>query len=111
VARYKPNEKNFQKLLMGKPAYKAAHRKARVGKNILESVAPVDSGEYLRSIHLEFGVVPKRRRANARVAFWIVADAPHAAAIEFGNKHIKNPPRPMQKTLEALRAMDRHKGR
>lgn len=106
MARYKPNHRNFARLLMDQPAYKAAHSRARLAKRILEEHAPVDTGAYKESIRIVPIVAERKGLAHRRRGFQVVADVPYAAAVEYGNKNVKDPARPMTKTLAILRAID-----
>src|SRR5690606_20516604 len=104
MARYKPNHRNFARLLMDQPAHKAARSRARLAKRILEENAPVDTGAYKESIRIEPIVAERKGRAERRRGFLVVADVPYAAAVESGNKNVMDPARPLTKTLAMLPA-------
>lgn len=50
-----------------------------------------------------------KSRPLYRVAARIYANAPHSAALEWGNKRFKYPPRPLHQILDRAQALDKHR--
>ncbi|WP_027944031.1 hypothetical protein [Amycolatopsis taiwanensis] len=59
--------------------------RARGGAQFAQHIAPRVTGQYATSIHAEDGGRGGRKRDRAMTV--IVASAPHAAAVEWGNRH------------------------
>lgn len=87
-ARYRPNRRGIGRMLKGPEMVKLVTDAAEHGAQAARAAAPDQTpyGEGLvASIHAEFRTTKggnRKDRAEARV----VADAPYAAAVQFGNK-------------------------
>lgn len=74
--KVKLNSRGMEELLKGEAADGACRPIAEAGVERAQANAPVASGEYQASIHLEEVMHPTRK------VFRVVADAPHAMAVE-----------------------------
>lgn len=76
---------------------------AERGAEFLRSIAPVDTGDYLASIHVETGM---DLFLGDRQAAFVVATSAHAAALEFpharGGRPRTGAPRPLARSLGFL---------
>lgn len=95
MAEYRPDRRELGRFMKSKPVHDVVRSRARAGANFLRSIAPVDEGHYKESVEVESGLSLTGDRA---AAFIVVSDE-SAAPNEWGNKHIKNPPRPLQRTI------------
>lgn len=95
MAEYRPDYRAFAKFMKSQQVHKIVNGAARNGANFLRSIAPVDEGNYKSSISVESGL----SITGDRVAAFVVVNDASAAPMELGNKHIKNPPKPLGKMI------------
>ena len=110
MTSFKPNWKDWEAMANGPEAKAVVRAAAEEGVSILKGLAAEftdvtddDKTHYIDSIEIEEVTVGpeegfKRPRAGARVRVTV----PYAAAIEWGNEHVKRPHRPLRKTLDAM---------
>lgn len=105
-ARYVPNKAGWDKIAMSPELLEACMAEARKGKRFAEAIAPRSGDErgkpYADSFDVEATVVTWRR--GPRVAAQLVNDAPHAAAVEWGNTQTPEPHRVLGRTAAYLGA-------
>lgn len=77
------NDRDIQKILKGSEVRDALRQIAEDMASRARASAPVDSGEYRDSIHVETDETPTRARAR------VVASADHAAAVEAKTGNLK----------------------
>jgi hypothetical protein len=84
ITDYRPNSVGLRPLLMSEELADLCVERAEMGANFARVRTREDTGEHARSIHVEriTGAGLKKDRVGAE----IVADAPHSASVEFGNK-------------------------
>lgn len=120
MAVYKPDAKGFTELalssgvrrhmlLVGEYWARKPREFNRAGP--LPGPVRIDDGQkYADSITVEAVTVSIRGRP--RIGVEIAANVSYAAVLEVGNSHDPNPPRPLSKMLDHIRAADpRHHGR
>lgn len=83
--RYTPDHTGLGRLLRSRGLQDACVEAAEHGADWVRSRAPHDSGDYRAGI----GVRRARAHSGDRAAAELVADAPHSAALEFGNRRTK----------------------
>lgn len=99
------DKEGFGELLRTSPELQAAMLKAAEdGVQAIRPHLPIGTppddthpGRYRESLHAEIGTGPKEDRVGAR----IVAGAPYAAAIEWGNKNV-NAQHPLANAIDLL---------
>lgn len=77
---FRPNRAGIAAAGRSETVYRELERRAQRVKAFAEASAPVDTGEYRRSFHLE------RARVRGMAAVTVVNTSPHAAIIEFGSR-------------------------
>lgn len=100
VSRYKPHESGFQRLMLSDGVRRAAEHEAHRIVRYLQATGPRSSRankvHWVDSFEVSTGLdVKPGPRSKRRAAAFVVNKAPHAAALEFGNARVRNPPRPM----------------
>ena len=104
MTRYEPNRSEWDKIVMSPEIQEACLEEARKGQRYAESIAPRSGDDegvpYADSFDVEAVVV--HWFGGPRVAARLVNDAPHAAALEFGNKRTPHPHRVLGRTAEYL---------
>ena len=98
---YQPNDAGWAAIRMSPELLAACLAEAERGKTYAEGISPEDSGEYKRSFKVEATTVDIGR-GGKRVAAELSNDAPHAAAVEFGNARTPRPRRILGRTAEFL---------
>lgn len=89
--KYTADKSGLRQLLKSSEMAQLVRDAAEVGADAARAAAPRGTGELGNSIHVEAAGSsggPKGDRVEARV----VADAPHAAAVQFGNARVKARP-------------------
>lgn len=103
---YEPNRAGWAEFAMSPELLEACMAEARKGKRFAESIAPRSGDErgkpYADSFDVEATTVTWRR--GPRVAAKLVNDAPHAAAVEWGNKQTPEAHRVLGRTAAYLGA-------
>lgn len=95
MATYEPHRREFGRFMKSPQIHDIVRKRARAGAKYLHSIAPEDEGHYKASINVQSGW----SITGDRPAAFIVVDDESAAPNEFGNKHVKRPPKPLQKTI------------
>ena len=89
-ANYEPNEAGWAKIAMSPDILDACVAEAKKGQAFAEGIAPRsgdgDGVPYADSFDVVPAVTTAFRR-GPRVTAFLFNDAPHAAAVEFGNKN------------------------
>lgn len=105
VANYEPNEAGFKKMAVSPDILDACLAEAARGKAFAIGISPRSGdGEgraYADSFDVEAEIV-HGFRGGPRAAAVLVNDAPHAAAVEFGNKQTPRPQRVLGRTAAYL---------
>lgn len=104
-ARYEPSARGFAEMSMSPDILDACMAEAARGKAFAVGISPRsgdDEGRpYADSFDVEATVVHYFRR-GPRVAARLINNAPHAAAVEFGNKRMRKPHRVIGRTAAFL---------
>ena len=103
--RYEPNEAGFKKMALSPDILDACIAEAERGKAFAEAIAPRSGDDEGEPYADSFDVTPTTTRVfrgSPRVAAVLSNDVPHAAAIEFGNAHVKKPHRVFGRTAAYL---------
>lgn len=105
MTSFRPNWKGFEALANGPEARAMVKAEAERAKAIAEGLSQDFriTGDYADSFEVQETTVGpaegfKHRHAAAR----LVNTSDHAAAVEFGNEHVRQPHRVLRKTLEAM---------
>lgn len=111
MGAYKPDAKGFTELALGRGVRAHMLLVGEYWARKPRTFRPVGgTGEYADSVTVEAVTVSVRGRP--RIGVEIAANVSYAAALEVGNAHDPNPPRPLSKLLDHIRAADpRHHGR
>lgn len=96
-----PDSAGLAAILRSEPVHELVMDRARGGAAFAQRIAPRDTGEYAANIHAEDGGLGGRRRD--RVMGLVVAEAPHSAAVEFGNDRVE-PHHVLTRTLDIVQA-------
>lgn len=86
AVEYRPDHAGIAAYLVSSEVRELVLARAEMGAEFARRIAPVDSGDYQESIHVEDGGLGGRRRDRPMAL--IVASAPHSAALEFGNGRV-----------------------
>lgn len=85
MATYKPDRQGLEKYSRHAPKLQGAIRsRTETGVRMAKSDAPRDSGEYASGIVAQYG--EERFSGMTRFAGYIVATAPHSAAVEYPSR-------------------------
>jgi len=84
ITDYRPNSVGLKPLLMSGELADLCAERAELGADFARARTREDTGEHMRSIHVErvTAVGVKKDRVGAE----IVADADHSASVEFGSR-------------------------
>lgn len=96
MARYERDRRGIGMMLKSPGFAQLVHAAAEHGADAVRAAVPRDTGRLAASIHVEDdGVVGDRQQAR------VVADASHAAAVQWGNARVRAQPY-MQAAIEAI---------
>lgn len=101
--RVELNKAGWDAIALSPEVLAACMAEAERGKAFAVGIAPVDTREYSESFDVDPDVVTYFR-SGPRVAARLVNTAEHAAAVEFGNEHVKRPHRVLGRTAAYLGA-------
>lgn len=89
-AQFRPNNKGIGLILRSAKMKREMEVRARLIEAHAKEVAPRDTGEYLESFKVESGTENSPIKLGRGDRAWAVVKntSPHAAAVEFGNKHV-----------------------
>lgn len=88
---YVPDHRGTGQILKSSEMARVVLAAAEVGADAARAAAPKDTGELAASIHVEYGGDSGGLKGD-RVEALIVADARHAAAVQFGTKYQRAQP-------------------
>jgi hypothetical protein len=97
-----PDRAGLGALLRGPEIHELVMDRARGGAQYAARIAPVDTGEYAASIHADDGGLGGPR--HDRAVGLVVASAPHAAAVEWGNAARDQAHHVLARTIDAIEA-------
>lgn len=101
---YVPDYRGTGQLLKSSDMARVVLAAAEVGADAARAAAPKDTGELAGSIRVEYAGENGGPKGD-RVEAWIVADARHAAPVEFGTARQRAQPF-LQAAIEAIEATE-----
>jgi len=104
MGRYKPNKAGFTRLATGRTVRQHMLEIGEYWAAELRASAPHVHGNYANSITVQAVIVEVKKLP--RVGAQITAGVDYASVLEHGSAHVRNPPRPMTKLLDRIRAAD-----
>ncbi|MEU5259019.1 HK97 gp10 family phage protein [Amycolatopsis sp. NPDC021455] len=104
MGKYVPNRAGFTRLATGRKVRQHMLEIGEYWATELRASAPHDTGAYASNITVH--AITAEVKGLPRAGVQITARVSYASALEHGNTHIKNPPRPMTKLLDRIRAAD-----
>ena len=105
LARYEPSDRGFKEMAMSPDILDACLAEAEKGKGFAVAISPRSGDEHGRPYADSFDVdaaITNLFRGGPRVMAVLSNDAPHAAAVEFGNQRTPQPHRILGRTAAFL---------